>query len=212
MTDIDRSNSLADLAHQINAEHEAAESAQRKTLQHAIAAGKLLIEAKEGGQLKHGQWLPWLENHCRIPERTAQHYMRLAKHESEIRSVADLSQRAAIAAISEIAPDEHEAVLAEGKRLADNVREAHAAVLKEIERGLKERRAFAEGIYSLPEAERNALIKHLDQSEETGWTVTKSGKRRYVHWVRLLNFWRTIDDETIAYAQFKMSQESGMLP
>src|SRR6516165_10943539 len=158
MTDIDRSNSLTDLAHRIKAEHEAAESAQRKTLLHAIACGRLLIEAKDSPQIKHGQWLPWLEQHCRIPERTAQHYMRLAKHESEIRSVADLGQRAAIAAISEIAPDPNDAVMAEGKRLADNVREAERNVLRAIRDKFEELHAFAVEIYKMPVREREQLF------------------------------------------------------
>jgi len=53
MTDIERSNSLTDLAHRIKAEHEAIKASLRESVQHAFAAGQLLIEAKE--QLKHGQ-------------------------------------------------------------------------------------------------------------------------------------------------------------
>jgi Protein of unknown function (DUF3102) len=60
----------------------------KQGLERAIAAGKLLLEAK--ALVKHGEWLPWLESHCQIPERTVQHYMRLAKHEDEIRKSADL--------------------------------------------------------------------------------------------------------------------------
>ena len=47
-------------------------------MRHAIEAGALLLEAKE--QLKHGQWLPWLKDHCTISERTAQLYMRTAPY------------------------------------------------------------------------------------------------------------------------------------
>ena len=45
--------------------------------EHAINAGRLLIEAK--AQLAHGQWLPWLEDHCQVSERTAQAYMQCAR-------------------------------------------------------------------------------------------------------------------------------------
>ena len=76
MTDIDRSNSLADLAARICSEHEACTSAQQRGLEHAVAAGKLLIEAK--GQVPHGQWLMWLRDNVQIPERTAQRYMAVA--------------------------------------------------------------------------------------------------------------------------------------
>lgn len=87
-------NSLADLAARIRAEHDAAAQSLRDSVRHAIAAGELLIEAK--AQLEHGQWLPWLREHCTISERTAQLYMRTAKNREEIETpmrngVADLS-------------------------------------------------------------------------------------------------------------------------
>jgi hypothetical protein len=93
-TDLATSNSLADLAARIRAEHEGVAGAMKRGLDHAIAAGKLLLEAK--AQLAHGQWLPWLAEHCQVPERTAQLYMRLARHAPEIRNVADLTVRGAI--------------------------------------------------------------------------------------------------------------------
>ncbi|MBO0737792.1 MAG: hypothetical protein J2P48_14660 [Alphaproteobacteria bacterium] len=46
------SNSLAELAARIRCEHEAAGVAMRRSLEHAMAAGELLIEAK--AQLKRG--------------------------------------------------------------------------------------------------------------------------------------------------------------
>jgi hypothetical protein len=62
-------NSLPDLAARIKAEHEAVSTALKESVRHAIAAGELLIEAKD--RLKHGEWLPWLKDHCTISERTA---------------------------------------------------------------------------------------------------------------------------------------------
>lgn len=50
---------LADLATQINQEHEAASKAMRTSLEHARRAGKLLIQAK--AQLDHGEWGDWLQ-------------------------------------------------------------------------------------------------------------------------------------------------------
>jgi hypothetical protein len=65
MTDIDRSNSLTDLAQRIKAEHEAVGVALKDSVRHAIAAGEMLIEAK--AQLdQHGAWLPWLKEHCGV--------------------------------------------------------------------------------------------------------------------------------------------------
>jgi hypothetical protein len=97
-TDAAASNSLADLAARIRAEHEACGTALRRGLEHAIAAGELLIQAKD--QLAHGQWLPWLREHCQIPERTAQLYMRLARHLPEIRNVADSTLTEAVSLIA----------------------------------------------------------------------------------------------------------------
>jgi hypothetical protein len=93
-------NSLPDLAARIKAEHEAAAASLRDSVRHAIAAGELLIEAK--ARLKHGQWLPWLRDHCSISERTAQLYMRVGKNRNEIErqmrnGVADLSLNEAAA-------------------------------------------------------------------------------------------------------------------
>jgi hypothetical protein len=63
MNDFSRSNSLADLAAKASAEHEAIAAAMKRGLEHALAAGDILNEAK--GQLKHGQWLPWRIQRCR---------------------------------------------------------------------------------------------------------------------------------------------------
>jgi hypothetical protein len=100
--------SLADLAARINAEHEAVTRYLRHGLESALAAGELLLEAK--AQLKHGGWLPWLSAHCEIPERTAQLYMKLARHAVEIRKTADLTINGAVALISDI-EDRREAVV-----------------------------------------------------------------------------------------------------
>ena len=107
ITDIASSNSLADLAARIKAAHEAVGAALRRGVQDAMMAGDLLIEAK--AQLNHGQWLPWLRDHCAISERTARLYMRLARHREKIENgnVADLSVRGAleIIAVSKVSND-----------------------------------------------------------------------------------------------------------
>ena len=98
------SNSLADLAARIVAEHTAIHGLLSDSIRRAMAAGDLLIEAK--ALVQHGQWLPWLRDRCRISERTAQLYMRCAKNRVEIEkksaSVADLTlnEAAALLALS----------------------------------------------------------------------------------------------------------------
>ena len=92
--DVTTSNSLADLAAQIRSEHNAARLSARKTIDHALKAGDLLLKAKAlAGQ--HGYWGDWLHAHCDISERTAQAYMRLARNrpaiEANPQATADLT-------------------------------------------------------------------------------------------------------------------------
>jgi Protein of unknown function (DUF3102) len=71
------SNRLPIIAIGIKERLAAAESATRRGLEHAIAAGLLLIEAKE--LVAHGEWLDWLQTNCQLSQRQAQTYMRLAR-------------------------------------------------------------------------------------------------------------------------------------
>ena len=103
--------SLDDLAQQINAETLAAGDAYRiaraaddKGSAHAIAAGRLLIRAKE--TVGHGKWLSWLVQNCEVEVRTAQLYTRLAnKHDAmdtaKAQRVAHLALREAVKEIAE---------------------------------------------------------------------------------------------------------------
>ena len=79
---------LAGIAAKIRDEYRKAEFHLKHGIDHALVIGLLLIEAK--GKLKHGQWLPWLQKHCKMPERTAQLYMQLVKYSKNIKS-ADLA-------------------------------------------------------------------------------------------------------------------------
>lgn len=92
------------LAAKIRIEHDAVREAAETATRHAIRCGKLLAEAKDG--LVHGQWLPWLRDHCALSERTAQAYMRLARKHGELEKgkaqrVADLPVREAMKAIAD---------------------------------------------------------------------------------------------------------------
>ena len=77
MNDMSFSLPLDSLVERIEAEHAAVGAALRGALAHAIACGERLIEAKR--QVKHGEWLPWIEARCKVPARTASHYMALAR-------------------------------------------------------------------------------------------------------------------------------------
>ena len=60
--DIESSNSLADLAAEIRAEHDATIIALKAGLEHAMKAGDLLHSAK--AKIPHGQWANWLKKNC----------------------------------------------------------------------------------------------------------------------------------------------------
>jgi Protein of unknown function (DUF3102) len=100
--ELSQTGRLAALAAGIRAEHQATAASLRRGLEHAMAAGELLIEAR--ALLKHGEWLPWLRDHCALSDRTARLYTRLARNRPEIErqigNVADLSVRGAVALIA----------------------------------------------------------------------------------------------------------------
>jgi hypothetical protein len=91
---------LPALASEIRQEVDAAERAWQDGVGHAIRAGELLLKAK--AQVKHGEWLPWLEANFPGSERSARNYMRLAANRQR---VADLPTiREAVAALAEVKP------------------------------------------------------------------------------------------------------------
>jgi hypothetical protein len=70
------------LAAQINQAHDLACRSAQAAISHAIAVGEGLIEAK--ALVGHGEWLPWLAENFDFSERTAQKYIRLAKHRDAV--------------------------------------------------------------------------------------------------------------------------------
>ena len=81
------------LAARINHEHERCASAAKTAIGHAITAGELLIEAKAA--VGHGGWSAWLEENFAASARTAQGYMRIARH-SKTQELADLGVEGAL--------------------------------------------------------------------------------------------------------------------
>jgi hypothetical protein len=68
---------LGDIAARIRDEHDACAHAMKRGFEHAVAAGRLLIEAK--AQVAHGQWRQWLGDNVPASERTCQTYMQVAR-------------------------------------------------------------------------------------------------------------------------------------
>lgn len=73
---------LTKLAGHIQHLHQQCIAAARKTVDHAIAVGELLLQAK--ALVGHGAWLQWVEDNCKISESTTRRYMRLARNKNEV--------------------------------------------------------------------------------------------------------------------------------
>jgi hypothetical protein len=119
---------LDSLASRINLAHDACAASLRAGLAHALEAGRLLVEAKAA--VGHGNWSAWLAAHVAFSERTAQGYMRVARHAPELagdpQRVADLSLRGALAMLAEpkASPDhaaELERMRAEARAILDEI-------------------------------------------------------------------------------------------
>lgn len=87
----------------INREHQACETTYQHALAHAFEAGRLLLEVK--AELRHGEWLPWLQDNVEFSEKQAQRYMQLASHRAELEAanptcVSDLGVAAALKQIA----------------------------------------------------------------------------------------------------------------
>lgn len=70
--------SLEAYAREANEAHNEAQESFRSGTEHARRAGRALIKAK--AQVAHGGWSRWLADNFDGSERTAQLYMRLARH------------------------------------------------------------------------------------------------------------------------------------
>lgn len=95
--------SLSQMALQINSEHDSTEANARASIRHARSAGELLRQVK--AQVGHGNWLPWIQEHCHFSERTARAYMRIAERWVELskrQHVADLSLREGLRLLSNV--------------------------------------------------------------------------------------------------------------
>ena len=92
------------LAVRIKKELQLSRKALAKAVEHAVEAGKLLIEAKKG--LDHGKWSEWLTENVSVTDRQAQKYMRLAKNRAKLNKAnpnwsSDLTIAEALQFISE---------------------------------------------------------------------------------------------------------------
>jgi hypothetical protein len=74
---LDMTELRIDIAQDINRHHDLASLRATEAVNHAVEAGKLLMEVK--GAMPHGKWLPWLDQNVRVTPRQAQRYMQVAQ-------------------------------------------------------------------------------------------------------------------------------------
>jgi len=169
------SNRLPILAAEIQREHAAVGEAAARGLQHALAAGDGLLEAKTA--VAHGEWASWLAaNVPGLSARTAQLYMRLARNRDRLnpQRVAHLTLRAAAALVSKpgapIATPEPVATLPTMiGRMGDDLAAAKAA----LERG-----------------DARAALEHAQRVRAIGDDVTaRSHRLLYEHVCDFLKRW-----------------------
>jgi hypothetical protein len=75
---LNKPNKLDVLAKRIKAEHRAVIGSNRKGLEHAYRAGKLLLDAKQLAKVEGLVWKAWVEKNCGVGERQERKYRYIA--------------------------------------------------------------------------------------------------------------------------------------
>jgi hypothetical protein len=78
---------------QIKEAHRNCEQSFKSGLQHALEAGRLLLEVKDSGKVPHGQWAKWVKEELQFAPRRAQLYMQVA---SAVAVLPEHAQRVAL--------------------------------------------------------------------------------------------------------------------
>jgi hypothetical protein len=76
-------------AQAINEEHRLARSSAEDAVQHAIRCGELLLAKK--AELRHGQFMPWIEANCEFAWSTAKRYCLAAQQKATGVAISSLS-------------------------------------------------------------------------------------------------------------------------
>lgn len=146
------SNDLAVLASRINSEHDEVVKAVVHGADHAIRAGKLLLEAKIA--VRHGDWSEWLATNCRVSERSAQLYMQLAREFPQ--GLAGVSLTAAIKMLEQLKSPEEKSLL--GSRRQSSKRNPIGEAIKSDPLAILEK-AWA----AANDMERNIFVKKIEK-------------------------------------------------
>jgi len=150
---------LQTLAAKIRTEYAKANASAMDAVEHAVAAGRLLAEAK--ATVAHGKWLPWLKANCpEISERRAQAYIQVSK-----RATALLENKSAAGAAYFSLRDAHALIVAEKRE--DLERKIKQLAVPEVTTALESRaidlREAAQIVNHVPKEEQAARVAELSQ-------------------------------------------------
>ena len=120
-----------------------------------LTIGRCLIEAKD--LLRHGEWLPWLNEQVELSERTAQKFMKLAREWSNPNTLADLGASKALMLLA-LPTEEREQFVEENNVIDMTTRQLEAAI-----RERDEARAHAQQA----EQERSEAQQSAQKLQET---------------------------------------------
>jgi hypothetical protein len=143
--------SLADLATQLNSEHQQVKDCLMKGALHAVKAGQLLWEAKR--KAGHGHWLEWVDENCKFSRSTAELYMRLARdlpQQANSQCIENLTVTSAIKMIEGLKNPDEGPPIPKGRagkktdKIAEAIKNAPLAILERAwdEAGENERNLF----------------------------------------------------------------------
>ena len=95
---------------EINELHNEIEGYLKKSLEKAIRLGELLIEQK--ANVKHGEWLTWIDANLSFTDRTARNYMRLYRERDRLKTetISDIAKKASVSrqAIYDVINDQYD--------------------------------------------------------------------------------------------------------
>ena len=106
-----------------------------------LTIGRCLIEAKD--MLRHGEWLPWLNEQVELSERTARKFMKLAREWSNPNTLADLGASKALALLA-LPPEEREQFMEDHKVIDMSARQLEQAIKERDEARAAAERAAAD--------------------------------------------------------------------
>jgi hypothetical protein len=152
---------LVELAERINAEHREAEAAMNTGLQHALEAGRLLLQAKT--EVSHGQWSLWLKANFEGSTRTARAYALVAQRwpqleEANWQHAANLTIRQVLKICNDApkhkSPLSLDEIFNSAQVYTEDLRRREGAFYKHGVRAVKRRLAACETVQDCLAAER----------------------------------------------------------